>query len=168
MMGWLLWHAEAVVIGCLILIIGSVVFIKVSPYDVLRIQSNSMQPTFSAGDMVVVDSRSRMHLGDVVAYRSPLNGQTITHRTIKIFPDNSMLQTQGDNLASPDSAINRSLVVGRVVLVVGGLGRLTDNLRHPIGFIVGVILPITIVLVAELMQLATRLNTQRYRAVRSH
>lgn len=139
----------------------------VSPYDMVRVQSGSMAPTFKAGDAVIIDEHAPPRIGDVIAYKSSVNGLTITHRVIKLT-SNHTIQTKGDNVPAADIPITSKQVLGRVVIAVGGLGAVADLLHRPLGLIIGVGVPLTFVLIAETLNLARRLQSHNYRAVHSH
>lgn len=79
-------------------------------YKPNAIMSNSMNPVFYRGDMVVIQKRHAMdiRIGDILQYETP--GKTVTHRVIAMdkSPDNSgekVFITKGDNNPNPDSAL---------------------------------------------------------------
>jgi signal peptidase I len=111
---------------------------------VLSIQTGSMMPTLRPGDAVVVSraSTAGLRCGDIISYHSPTNpGITITHRLQRVEPANGWLITKGDAASQPDSAFPPRLLVGRVVAVGPGLGRVLDDLHRPLGLALGVYLP---------------------------
>ena len=70
------WWAAGVVVGLV------VTLLRVSVLDLLTVSSDSMEPTFCAGGIVVVTRHvdpDRIARDDVVTFDSPLDG----HRTIK-------------------------------------------------------------------------------------
>lgn len=88
--------------------VGLIAFMTgVFSYKPTVIMSNSMNPVFYRGDMVVVQKRRPVdiQMGDILQYEVP--GKTVTHRVVNIdkAPDNSgerMFITKGDNNSNID------------------------------------------------------------------
>jgi signal peptidase len=113
---------------------------------IMAVVSNSMEPTFYKGDLVVVKGiePERIQVGDVIVYQNPWRGIPVVHRVVGIEKTDSRIYffTKGDNnrtnrysdqqsgIAPP---VGQDLVKGRVVLVIPKLGwfkvLLTELLR---------------------------------------
>lgn len=115
---------------------------------VLTVQTNSMQPTFSAGDALLV--RPLKHLpqpGEVVSYHS--NQQTsvvVSHRVQQVLKPGPKYITQGDALTDADLPIRDYQLLGRPVAVLPSFGRVVQWLRSPVGLGLGVYLPAALII----------------------
>lgn len=101
--------------------------LTVGPYRLATTHGTSMHPVFHSGDLVVVHSESRYHVGDVLAYHA-LEGGIVLHRVVHANHDRFVLK--GDNNRAIDpNIVERSQVVGEAELHVprGGF------LRAPLG-----------------------------------
>lgn len=111
------------------------------------VESNSMQPTFSRGDLLIVSAvdagdASAIATGDVVVYQDPTIG-LVVHRVVAL--DGELVITQGDANNAADVPFDRSLVVARVTAVVPALGMLVAALRSPVGLVVLIALALALV-----------------------
>lgn len=87
---------------------------------VLDIQSDSMSPTFSAGDTIIcktVDTGT-LEKDDIIAYWTVINGERVinVHRIHEIYDggDHLLFATKGDNNTSVDPLIvHESNVIGK-------------------------------------------------------
>ena len=121
----------------LAVLIGIVAFMTgVLSYRPLAILSNSMQPVFSRGAIVVVERVSDpmdIKLGDIVQYES--DRKTITHRVVAIDAamDGSgkrVFQTKGDNSPSNDPIVTADQIGGIVKAQIPYVGYPTIWLRE--------------------------------------
>lgn len=105
-------------------------------YRPFAIVSNSMQPVYSRGSMVVIERTSDpmdIKVGDIVQYQSA--GNTITHRVVAIdaASDGSgkkVFTTKGDNSPSNDPIIASNQIGGVVKAQVPFVGYPTIWLRE--------------------------------------
>ncbi len=105
-------------------------------YRPIAIVSNSMQPVYSRGAMVViqrVDESMDIEVGDIVQYQS--EGKTITHRVVAVDAasdgsGNRVYTTKGDNSPSRDPIISRQQIVGVVRAQIPYIGYPTVWLRE--------------------------------------
>ncbi|GAF11839.1 signal peptidase SipW, required for TasA secretion [Bacillus sp. JCM 19046] len=110
------------------------------------ILSNSMQPTFSAGDVVIMKPVTTLQKQDVVTYMTPQR-QFFTHRIIGSSQTDGQLvyETQGDNNQVPDEdTIVKEQVVGVHAFTIPYLGTVAAYIKQPIGYGTVIILPIFI------------------------
>ena len=96
------------------------------------VESNSMQPAFSRGDLLVVGQADDIAVGDVVVYQDASIG-LVVHRVVSI--DGQLVTTQGDANNTADTPFDKSLVVGRVLTVVPYAGAAMAALKSPVGVI---------------------------------
>ena len=101
-----------------VLLVLVVVFVGtlVSPYKLLVVRSDSMEPVLPVGCILVVNrvgDASLLAAGDIVTYQRPGVPFTITHRIVDVTKDG--FATKGDNLNETDGVVRREWVRYRVV-----------------------------------------------------
>lgn len=97
-------------------------------YKPMAIMSNSMQPIFSRGSMVVVQNTSNpmdINIGDIIQYQA--EGKMITHRVIEITNSTDgngdrIFITKGDNTPSRDEPVQAIHVRGIVKAYIPYIG----------------------------------------------
>lgn len=91
----------------------------------LKVNGRSMQPLLRPGDRVVVEAfeAERLSCGDLLLIRRPAD--LVTHRLIAREGDRFV--TKGDASPCPDLPVLPEAVLGRVVAVEKGAGRLDLN-----------------------------------------
>lgn len=131
---------------------------------ILSVQTNSMNPTFHAGDGVVVQRvRPRqLRAGDVIAYRTLVSGVIISHRIQSVQSRPLSFTTEGDNTSQTDPPVQPSQLVGKVTAIAPSYGRWLRMLRSPVGLSLAVYIPGGLIIVTELVRYSKHL---RYRAV---
>jgi signal peptidase I len=121
----------------ILILIGLVAFMTgVFSYRPLAIISNSMQPVYSRGAMVIIERVSDpidIEVGDIVQYQS--EGKTITHRVVAIdaASDGSgkrVYTTKGDNSPSNDPIVAGNQIGGVVKAQIPYIGYPTIWLRE--------------------------------------
>lgn len=91
----------------------------------VTVLSDSMKPTFSAGDVIWVDTSSQnVGLGDVIMYHpEAYNNERITHRVISVNTGTEKhYVTQGDANSAPDEPIIEDQIIGVVKPPLSFLG----------------------------------------------
>lgn len=95
----------------------------------LTTTGDSMEPTLSDGDLVLVRPASNYRPGDIIAYRHAELG-IVLHRLIRISDEGYVVQ--GDNNAAPDDYIRSSdQILGSVWIDVPNGGRWLERLETP-------------------------------------
>jgi signal peptidase I len=103
---------------------------------VVAVESNSMIPTFSAGDILVLQGvqSSDLKIGDIIVF-SPGPEQTpVVHRIIAVNPDGTF-QTKGDNNNGQlpfERSIAASQIHGRAMLIIPYLGWLKIGMMQTV------------------------------------
>ncbi|HET7320656.1 MAG TPA: signal peptidase I [Candidatus Saccharimonadales bacterium] len=152
-------------------VIASVVAVGLWRWQHVRlysVQTNSMQPTFQAGDAVLVKQAdtSNLHAGEVVSYTSPASPRVIvSHRVISVDKARGLVTTKGDNAKRPDVSFSPNLVRGQVSAVLPWLGHILDNMHKPLGLAVGVYMPAAFVLISEMRRLAKHYGRGDYKVL---
>ena len=103
----------------------------------LTVLSGSMEPTISAGDLVVVrpTDPADLRIGDVVTVQPVSDDPTlVTHRIVGVTHGGDGLAgfvTQGDANEHPDEPVVPEQVMGRVVYTVPLIGHVTHGTWGP-------------------------------------
>lgn len=100
-------------------------------YSQLIVTSGSMEPTFSAGDVVIVKKGKTCAPGDVVTFRDSA-GELVTHRIVGVTEGKYITQGDANNTADSDLLVPES-VVAAYVTYLPGLGGVLLFFRSPVG-----------------------------------
>lgn len=115
-------------------------------YSYLTVLSGSMEPEFSAGDVLVIHKEEHYAKGDVIAFYE--DGMLISHRIIDEGQEGFI--TKGDaNNVPDDELVMPEQIAGKMVLSIPGLGKVILFLRTPLGMILFVLLGIAMVMLPE-------------------
>lgn len=122
--------------------------------------SDSMEPSISAGDVVVVRSvdTATLSTGDIVAFRTGASEgpSRITHRIVGVeqTDDGRMFRTKGDANEAPDSQlVAPENVIGSVWFHIPLVGRLVAFAGTSVGTFLLVVLPATLLVAQEIYSL---------------
>lgn len=119
------------------MIIQQTVLGKTAPevfgYSQYIVTSGSMEPEFSAGDMVLVKSEDAYNLGDIVTF-TDADGSVVTHRITGSVE--GMFITKGDanNIEDADLLAPEN-IIGKLQLVLPQVGNAMLFLRTPLGIL---------------------------------
>lgn len=125
----------------------------------MTVQSDSMKPTFSSGDLIIVkevDDLYSLKEGDVITFYTVIEGRRVlnTHRIVNInkFDNSVSFSTRGDNNhVDDDLPAYASDIVGKWTgKKIGGAGNAMDFLRTKKGFFICVLLPMILFFLFEL------------------
>ncbi|HAG70010.1 MAG TPA: signal peptidase I [Lachnospiraceae bacterium] len=107
---------DAVLSALLFFNVAAILAFLISPYKLLVVRSDSMEPAIPVGSVLLVE-RVRdgdvLSVGDVVTYKRPGVPFTITHRIVEVTERGFIMK--GDNLIEPDGEILREWVRYRVI-----------------------------------------------------
>lgn len=103
--------------------------------------SGSMSPAIEVDDMVIIHRQSEYECGDVVMYKD--GDSLVTHRVAEVTDTGYI--TKGDANNTPDPPIAADRVVGKTVLVIPKIGRLTSAARTPLGMCILVMIGIGLI-----------------------
>ncbi len=95
------------------------------------VQSGSMEPTYSIGDLLFVKAQPDYAVGDIVVYQ--YEGILVVHRIIAT--DGNTVTTQGDANNAPDEPFSVTHIKGVVVGRISGVGYAIDFMKTPLGII---------------------------------
>lgn len=92
------------------------------------VMSGSMEPTLSAGDLLIVVRAKSYAVGDVVVYQS--GGMGVVHRIVEI--DGRSVITKGDANNTADEPIELSRIKGAVAFSLPGVGYGVNLIKTPV------------------------------------
>lgn len=106
---------------------------KLFGYSHALVLSGSMEPAFSAGDMLIIQAQDSYKTGDIVIYTH--GDILITHRIVG--EEGTTFITQGDANNAPDSdPVTIEQVEGQVVAVIPSVGLVVQFFKTPFGILV--------------------------------
>ena len=126
----------------------------------LSVVSDSMEPEFSKGDLIlskIVGKDETYEVGEIVSFGQDVDGdgteEINTHRIVKIENKEALLQitTKGDNAPDVDRKVkNQTDILAKYSgKKIGGLGNFLSFLRSQLGFFLCILLPMIIFFVYE-------------------
>jgi len=121
--------------------------------------SGSMAPVFNAGSIVAVKDimPEDVAVEDIITFKDPADPErVITHRVLEIIDNNGSLSfvTKGDANDAPDTEpIPGENILGKVSFSIPYLGYLTEFTRTKKGIVILLIVPGTIFIITELINL---------------
>lgn len=131
-------------------------------YAPLSVQSNSMEDTFSEGDLIIskisTDSADRFKEGDIVTFNQKIAGEDRlnTHRIVEVVKDDGVeyYKTQGDNSNTnpePDKELKKpqDIVAVYTGTKIPGVGNFFSFIRTQLGFFLVILLPMILFFVYE-------------------
>lgn len=168
-------HLLSTVGFVLIFLLGGFVLVSVLPipgaWRILSVLSGSMEPTLHTGSVVIIQPANSYEIGDVITFQQAStdskNAGSITHRIIKKQRVNGtdIFQTKGDaNNATDVLPISQGNILGKVKGTIPLLGYVLEFLRNPVGLIIFVIIPSTLIISEEAKKIwkeVTRIRTER-------
>lgn len=128
-------------------------------YMPFSIQTQSMEPTIKAGDVVIgkeVDFNT-LKEGDIITYWTTVDEQKIlnTHRITKVISNGKgsvpSFKTKGDNNQIEDEyTVAAADIVGKYNSKISGLGKAVDFLETQKGFFICIVLPLILFFLYQL------------------
>jgi signal peptidase len=122
-------------------VLAAGVTVRLADLRFATVLSNSMQPTFSAGDVVVTQGVpiSSVRVGDVITFVPPTEARPLIHRIASL--NNGVITTRGDanSVEDPWHLTLSGPSVGRLVAVLPFLGWLTQ-LQRPAFVLAGLLM----------------------------
>jgi len=132
----------------------------------ITVISDSMKPTFKAGDLIIDNSLSAeekksLKVDEIITFYSDLNGdgedEINTHRIVSVSDQDGYIfyTTRGDNTETntknDDKLVRYDMVIGKYNNTkVGGIGSILSFLRTANGFLLVIVLPLIIFFLYEL------------------
>jgi signal peptidase len=132
-------------------------------YKPLTILSNSMNPTFSAGDVVVINVNREPQVNEVATFKHP-QGMLVTHRIIGTAQKKgkTFYISKGDNNNTSDGIlIPNTSIVGVEAFVIPNIGYITKFLSGPFGIFIFIELPILTLIIIEIFKWLGIIETKK-------
>ena len=114
------------------------------------VYSGSMEPAIPVGGILIIKpvNPETLKIGDIICFKLS-QPTSITHR-IKNITDEGFI-TKGDANNAPDQwTVKKENVIGKVMLTVPFIGYLGYFVKTPIGFIVLIIIPASLIIIMEI------------------
>jgi signal peptidase len=125
------------------------------------VYTGSMEPAIPVGGVVVIKTVDPESLreGDIICFK--ISGPTtITHRIINITEEGFI--TKGDANEDPDQGIvKRENIVGKALFTIPYLGYLSHFVRTPLGFILLIVIPASLIIIMEIRNIMKELGKQK-------
>lgn len=104
-------------------------------YSGAVVVSGSMAPTININDFIIIKSQDEYFPGDIITFFDSTRNEYVTHKILLV--SNGMYATKGDANNTPDEfSVPHDAVIGKVVGVWRGFGKVIRFLQSPIGFFV--------------------------------
>lgn len=133
-----IWNSiTTAIIGLMIALVVLIWGFKCLGYDVLVVQSGSMEPVYHVGSLIYVKSvePEELEVGDVITFELG-NGVRGTHRIIEVVDNNGELSfiTKGDaNEMEDNKPVVEDAIVGQVKFTIPKLGFFITYIQQPPG-----------------------------------
>ena len=114
---------DIIFILVIIVLVGYFVLRNVGVLEIYEVETGSMEHGIHIGDYVLICRKKEYVVGDIVTYRK--ENYYITHRIIKSINGNKVI-TKGDANNVEDDEIDKSAIVGKVILIGGILNFIID------------------------------------------
>ncbi len=132
-------------------------------YTPLTVQSDSMVPTFAAGDLIFIKKcdPATLEEGDIICFHTIIDNEYAlnTHRieSIESVGDTRSYTTIGDNNngITDQHVISDGDIVGKYVGHLTGFGKVMDFLSSSMGFLIVIILPMMLFFIYQIYHLIT-------------
>ena len=133
---------------------------SIAGYSPLTVQTDSMKPAFSSGDLIIIKKcdPDTLEVGDIVTFHTIIENQYAlnTHRIKEITEENGIKNyvTKGDNNVLEDThIITGADIAGKYVTKIPILGKLMNFISGTVGFLVCIVFPLLIFFIYQIYQL---------------
>lgn len=140
-------------------------------YEVLIVQSGSMEPALQTGSVIVIKAAESYSAGDIITFggERPSSIPT-THRIVsdQVLEGELAYITKGDaNDTEDQTAIRISSVRGKVLFSIPYLGYLLDFARQPLGFALLIGVPAALIVFEEVSSIWAATHSRKPEEVES-
>jgi signal peptidase len=153
--GW--WQATTLALGVALLLPLATFLVAVwlLGWQLQHVESGSMSPTYPVGSLLVTGdvAASDVKVGMPIVFEDPREpSRLVTHRVVARAPGSELaFVTRGDaNVTNDPAPIPARLVRGQVLWHVTLLGAVLDWLQWPRSFLLLVVVPAALMVLAEL------------------
>jgi signal peptidase len=149
------------IIFAFIVLIALLLIVSVLPITgnikFLTVLSGSMEPTIKTGSIILVKPASDYKIGDIITFgQITKTTPSTTHRIadIKVVGGQPVYITKGDANNSVDTReIQKSDIIGKMIVKIPYLGYVIDFVRKPIGFMLVIIIPAVVIINDEIRKI---------------
>ena len=111
--------------------------------------TGSMSGAIEPNDVIITRAQKAYHVGDIITFRT--GSSSVTHRIIAI--DEEGYRTKGDaNNTADELPVGHGAVVGKVILVIPGLGAVFRFVKTPIGMLAFFVLAAVIIELPDILK----------------
>lgn len=136
---------------------------SIAGYTPMIVQSESMEPTFFKGDLILIRKcdPSKLQVGDIITFHAIIMNEYAlnTHRIAEINLTDGGLRsytTRGDNnLIDDPHIIGDNDIVGQYVTRMPGMGNVMNFLSGSLGFFLVIVLPMLAFFIYQVYHLIT-------------
>lgn len=131
-------------------------------FNVLTVQSGSMEPSIKRGDLIIVRPSENRKINDVVTYRNQV-GTLVTHRIVNIVNEDEKIfyQTKGDaNNVVDNDLVSMNQLIGTVVLKIPKLGTLLGFFRTFWGMTILILIPFLLISISIVKKMIAKEQVQ--------
>ena len=125
------------------------------------VYTGSMEPAIPVGSVVVIKlaNPENLKIGDIICFQLS-QPTSITHRIINITEEGFI--TKGDANEDPDTwIVKNENVIGKAVFTVPFIGYLGYLARTPIGFLLLIVIPASIIIIMEIRNIIKELKRKK-------
>jgi signal peptidase len=125
------------------------------------VYTGSMEPAIPVGGIVVIKpvNPETLKIGDIICFQLS-EPTSITHRIINITDEGFI--TKGDANEDPDQwIVKKENVIGKVIFTVPFIGYLGYFVRTPIGFILLIVIPASLIIIMKIRNIVKELKKQK-------
>jgi signal peptidase len=125
------------------------------------VYTGSMEPAIPVGSVVVTKpvNPETLKTGDIICFKLS-EPTSITHRIINIT--NEGFITKGDANEDPDQwIVKKENVIGKLILTIPYIGYIGYFVRTPIGLILLIVLPASLIIIIEIRNIVKELRKQK-------
>lgn len=115
-------------------------------YGAAIVLSGSMEPTFSKGDLIIVQEASEFAVDDIVVFQDM--NSLVVHRIVEI--QDGLVVTKGDANNVVDDAVDVANVKGKVLCWIPAVGTAIGFLKTPAGIALIIGLAILLVILPDM------------------
>ena len=127
------------------------------------VYTGSMEPAIPVGSVVVIKpvDTETLKVGDIICFKTESeHATTVTHRIFNIT--NEGIITKGDANEDPDTwAVRKENVIGKVIAIIPFVGYVGYFVRTPVGFILLIVIPASLIIIMEIRNIAKELRKQK-------
>jgi len=125
------------------------------------VYTGSMEPAIPVGSVVVIKpvDPETLKIGDIICFQLS-EPTSITHRIINITDEGFI--TKGDANEDPDQwIVKKENVIGKAILTIPFIGYIGYFVRTPIGFVLLILLPASVIIIMEIRNIVKELKKQK-------